>query len=164
MSCYPLFSARICINIDLPLRLNKVLTDSEFLMMTFVRVFYLLLDWLPPKDPSFDCFIFSEMVDKANSRKMSPFSPASSSTTMVNMLCQKSVVELTSRLNYFRNFRHHLLSSRWKRVYASQISDDFFPLLMNIFALERLIGYVLTHNEKNFHGTNVWSSSRNSTI
>lgn len=128
MSSYPLFSARIRINIDLPLRHNEVLIDSQFLMMTFLRVYCLLLDWLSPKDPSFDHFIFCEIVDKADCRKMSPFSPTSSSTTMVNMPCQKSLVELTNQLNYFRNFRQHLLSWRWKGVYAPQISDDFFFL------------------------------------
>lgn len=140
MSCYPLFSARICINIGLPLRLDKVLIDIEFLMTTFLRVYYLLLDWLPSKDPSFDHFIFYETVDKAKSRKMSPFSPTSSSTTMVNILCQKSVVALTSQLNYFRYVRQHLLSWRRKGVYASQISDDLFFLINECIYTGKIYG------------------------
>lgn len=40
----------------------------------------------------------------------------------------------------------------------------FFFLLMHIFALGRLMDYILTHNEKNSHSTEVWSSSSDNNI
>jgi len=72
MSWYPLFSTRICINIDSPLVLDKVLTSIEFRMITFSRVYDLLLDWLPPNDPSFDHSTYCEMVNKKECRRMAP--------------------------------------------------------------------------------------------
>lgn len=52
--------------------LDKVLKNIEILMMSFSRVYYLLLDWLPPNDPSFDHSIYYEMTDKMENRKMAP--------------------------------------------------------------------------------------------
>lgn len=60
-----------------------------------------------------------------------PCSPISASITIVNILCQNAAVTVTSQLRYFKIFRQHLLSLRWKRVCISQISYDFFFFLTN---------------------------------
>lgn len=72
MSWYPLLSARISINIDSPLTLKKLFKNTEFFVMTFSRVYCLLLSWLSPNDLSFDPSIYCEMIDRKESRSMAP--------------------------------------------------------------------------------------------
>lgn len=40
--------------------------------MTFLRVCYLLLQWLPPNDPLFDPSVSYEMIDRKERRSVAP--------------------------------------------------------------------------------------------